>query len=438
VCWAISGKVDLGLLINPGHPEVGIPLTPPIFKLFRDVVEELRPPLHCVASYPAPGEDGTPWAPALDESDPLHQHMAKLATGDESQLKLVLPALVNCFVTLPLKEAGRLESALVIRAQGLAYIVAFTRPEFIDLAPAAKDYPYRAQMTVRQLCALIVSKNPALALNPKHASSVPIIPRFFKQLLEAVAATPPPIAKPAPSLPPLPNDDNPIQRAILDAKKGDKNQLIPLFRALATTPVFLTLSEKDKLETRGAILVDGDTCLAIFTRREYIRPAHLESHPHIAQNLLHQVLAGAKGNSVGAVINQGDPHVGLAIPPAAIKSFYDAVAATSPPPVLGGLYHVRNANGTFSVLKILKTDKLGVHIRQYSNQYPAPPASVDESTLYMVGMDRKPSETLGAGHLPLSKQSFAVWRAIFFQQSAISEDELEGYKLWLEAKGGFF
>jgi tetratricopeptide (TPR) repeat protein len=433
VCWAISSKADLGLLINPGHPDVGVPLTPPIFKLFRDAVEQLRAPLHCVASYPTPGQDGTLWAPALAESDPLYQQMAKLATGDESQLKLVLSSLVDCFITLPLKEAGRLESALVLRVNEFSGIVAFTRPEFIDLAPVAKEYPYRAQMTVRQLCSHVVSKNAALVLNPRHPSSVPIIPRLFKQLLEVAATTPPPIVKPAPSLPPLPNDDNPIHRAILEAKKGDKTQLFRLFDALATTPIFLTLAEQGKLETCGAILVEGDTCLTIFTRLEYIRPEHLQTHPHIVQNLLHQVLALAKGNSVGVTINQGNSHVGMSIPPAAIKIFSDAVAAGLPTPVLGGLYYTRNENDTFSVLKILKADEQVVHIRQYSNQYPFPPTSIDESTLYMAGMDRKPEETLEAGHLPISKKSFAVWNAVFFQQSTVSEDELDGYKMWLKA-----
>jgi hypothetical protein len=106
--------------------------------------------------------------------------------------------------------------------------------------------------------------------------------------------------------------------------------------------------------------------------------------------------------------------------------------------VEGGLYYTQNENGSFSVLKILKLDKGGVHVRLYSNQFPEPPIKVDESVLYMAGVERKPNETLGMGHAPISKRSFEGWKAMFFQQSSIKDDELEGYKMWLEAKGGYF
>jgi hypothetical protein len=73
-----------------------------------------------------------------------------------------------------------------------------------------------------------------------------------------------------------------------------------------------------------------------------------------------------------------------------------------------------------------------------ATKFPTPPAKVDESTLYMVGVDRKPNQTLGMGHAPISKRSFAGWKATFFQQSTVKDDELEGYKMWLEARGGYF
>jgi len=106
--------------------------------------------------------------------------------------------------------------------------------------------------------------------------------------------------------------------------------------------------------------------------------------------------------------------------------------------VEGGLYCTRNENGSYSVLKILKIDDGGFHVRLYSNQFSKPPQKVDESTLYMAGMDRKPNERLGMGHYPVSKKSFLGWGATFVQQSAVSAEELDGYKMWLDAKGGYF
>jgi hypothetical protein len=106
--------------------------------------------------------------------------------------------------------------------------------------------------------------------------------------------------------------------------------------------------------------------------------------------------------------------------------------------VEGGLYYTHNDDGAYSILKILKIDDRGFHVRLYSNRFPEPPQKIDEPTLYMVGMNRKPNERLGMGHLPISKKSFVTWHATFVQQSTVSEEELEGYKVWLDAKGGYF
>ena len=107
-------------------------------------------------------------------------------------------------------------------------------------------------------------------------------------------------------------------------------------------------------------------------------------------------------------------------------------------PKEGGLYYTHHENGPYSVLKILKIDDEGVHVRLYSNQYSTPPTKIDESTLYLAGIDAKPNESLGMGHAPLSRKTFEAWHATFFQQSSVKEDELDGYKMWLEAKGGYF
>lgn len=106
--------------------------------------------------------------------------------------------------------------------------------------------------------------------------------------------------------------------------------------------------------------------------------------------------------------------------------------------VEGGLYYTRNENDSYSVFKILKVDDGGLHVRLYSNQFSTPPSQVDESTLCMAGIDREPSETLGMGHAPISNQSFAGWNAVFLQQSTVRNDELEGYRMWLDASGGYF
>lgn len=104
----------------------------------------------------------------------------------------------------------------------------------------------------------------------------------------------------------------------------------------------------------------------------------------------------------------------------------------------GGIYSTLQEEGTYTVLKVLKIDKEGVHVRMYSNVYKTPPRQIDESTLYMAGMNRKPDEALGMGHAPISNESFSTWGATFVQQSSVAESELEGYNMWLESGGGYF
>jgi len=106
--------------------------------------------------------------------------------------------------------------------------------------------------------------------------------------------------------------------------------------------------------------------------------------------------------------------------------------------VEGGLYATPQKNGTYHILKILKLEDQDVHIRVYSNVFETLPKHVEESSLYMVGIDRKEDEALGMGHAPISRQSFFTWGAIFVQQSSVSPDELEGHQIWLEEGGGYF
>jgi len=121
---------------------------------------------------------------------------------------------------------------------------------------------------------------------------------------------------------------------------------------------------------------------------------------------------------------------------------FGAAGATSPAAarqwVEGGLYVTPRENRNFVPLKILKVDDHGVHVRIYSNVYPTPPAHIDESTLYMAGVDKREDEPLGMGHLPISSESFSGWGAAFVQQSSVGAEELEGYQMWLEAEGGYF
>jgi hypothetical protein len=106
--------------------------------------------------------------------------------------------------------------------------------------------------------------------------------------------------------------------------------------------------------------------------------------------------------------------------------------------VEGGIYSITAENGGYAVVKILKMDEGGVHLRMYSNVFPERPADVDTSKLYMAGIDHKASEQLGMGHAPVSHSSFQTWNAEFIKREIVRGEELEGYKMWKDANGGYF
>jgi len=104
----------------------------------------------------------------------------------------------------------------------------------------------------------------------------------------------------------------------------------------------------------------------------------------------------------------------------------------------GGIYSFKNDNGTYSVLKLLKVEGAGVHVKIYSNQFDSPPANVDEAKLIIVGTDHKPDQTLGVADAPLKGEIFANYHATFVQQGTVSPQELEGYNQWKKAGGEYF
>jgi hypothetical protein len=107
--------------------------------------------------------------------------------------------------------------------------------------------------------------------------------------------------------------------------------------------------------------------------------------------------------------------------------------------VKGGIYAIATKGGSsYQVLKILMIDEGGVHIRLYGKRFADVPSSVDEASLYMAEVDRGSNEEPGMGHLPVSKGTFASWGARFVQQSGVSVEELDGYKIWREDEGGYF
>jgi hypothetical protein len=102
------------------------------------------------------------------------------------------------------------------------------------------------------------------------------------------------------------------------------------------------------------------------------------------------------------------------------------------------LYSLQDESGVFTVIKVLKVEADGVHVRQYSNEFTDHPDHVDEDALFMAGMHQTPQQRIGLGHIPVSAATFSRWQPRFIQRGTVLPDELEGYEYWKEEPGGWF
>ena len=102
----------------------------------------------------------------------------------------------------------------------------------------------------------------------------------------------------------------------------------------------------------------------------------------------------------------------------------------------GGLYSIDDGEGSFKIAKILAISDDTVHIRLYKNAWKERPSSVvpPELSLGTINDD----DGFGIGHLPLSLEAFKDWSPALLQVVEVTEEELEGYRMWQDANGGTF
>jgi hypothetical protein len=97
--------------------------------------------------------------------------------------------------------------------------------------------------------------------------------------------------------------------------------------------------------------------------------------------------------------------------------------------IVGGLYASKGEDGTFRISKVLAVDESAVHVRIYKNKLPSLPQNLDSSTL-SLGKVGDP-DGFGIGHAPIAKEGWLTSH-IFLKKEPVRNDELEGYKYYLE------
>ena len=85
-------------------------------------------------------------------------------------------------------------------------------------------------------------------------------------------------------------------------------------------------------------------------------------------------------------------------------------------------------------MKVLALDEQAVHLRSYANKFPEQPKDVDPAVLTLGGLNDPAG--FGIGHFPVAREGFINEKRVLIKVLPVKEDELEGYKLYLEAMNG--
>ena len=88
---------------------------------------------------------------------------------------------------------------------------------------------------------------------------------------------------------------------------------------------------------------------------------------------------------------------------------------------VGGLYSTSGKDSSYSVCKIIAMDEFAVHIRYYENKFAHPPTQISSDTLKVL-----------IGHAPLDKNGFLADNPQLIKVEDVKEEELEGYKIYLQ------
>ena len=103
----------------------------------------------------------------------------------------------------------------------------------------------------------------------------------------------------------------------------------------------------------------------------------------------------------------------------------------------GTYFSVAESELGYRIGKILIADEWGVHICLFSNHYLLRPDIIKPEELYMNSKEND-SERFGIVHIAVLYNSFKNAEPKFIMNGIVSERELEGYKIWKNAKGGYF
>jgi hypothetical protein len=98
----------------------------------------------------------------------------------------------------------------------------------------------------------------------------------------------------------------------------------------------------------------------------------------------------------------------------------------------GDIYSIDDGEGKIGIVKVLAIDPGVIHLRIYRNKFDSRPKTIDTKELSLGRLGDE--EGFGIGHIPLDVDGFKQWTPELLTNEQVTEDELEGYKIWKESQ----
>ena len=102
---------------------------------------------------------------------------------------------------------------------------------------------------------------------------------------------------------------------------------------------------------------------------------------------------------------------------------------------VGGFYAIDWGDGHYGTAKVLVVDDVCTHVRLYPNEWPVSPVGLSPDDLKLKAIRNGLPKI---GHVPVSHAIFESWNPVILARQRVVEEELDGYRMWVENKGGYF
>lgn len=223
---------------------------------------------------------------------------------------------------------------------------------------------------------------------------------------------------------------------VLHLTEGDQESLSRFLIAFGGADIWILNKGEERVAdpavTEGP---DGAPYVAAFTSEDRASIAKKEwGIPNHVTQVSALELVFTLNAVAGIVLNANEEHFQWSFTPQHVANLRILFEGSHQYEV-GGVYSVWT-QGCYRATKLLSTDDGGLHLRVYGNSWEERPTHIEPTQLTLESTVENSRRAIG--HLPMVRASFLAMGPRFVIKTAVEESELEGYRMWEEAKGGYF